>query len=89
MNVDLQGKNKYIGEMDFLKSYPKTSFKKDKYETGIDTVLNELEARFSEFQNFRDIVQYMACPFKSDLDVKKTAALFSEIFGISKLCLEN
>ncbi|KAJ4442476.1 hypothetical protein ANN_04062 [Periplaneta americana] len=74
---------------DHLKSYPKTLFEKGKYITEIDTVLNELEARFIEYQNVQEIVQYMAWPFKSDLDVKKTAALLSEIFGISKLSLEN
>ncbi|KAJ4437324.1 hypothetical protein ANN_17462 [Periplaneta americana] len=65
---------------DHLESYPKTLLEKDTYITEIDTVLNELEARFSEFQNVQDIVQV-----KSDLNVKKIAALFSKIFGISKL----
>ena len=74
---------------DHLENYSGTDFERGKYITEIYTVLSEFERRFSEFQKIQDIIQYLAFPLRTDLDVKKTAALISENLGISKLPVEN
>ena len=74
---------------DHLESYPTTNLPADKYVGEIGVVLKEFETRFVELEKMQDIVLYLACPFRPDIDIKKTAVILSENLGIDKLGLEN
>ena len=74
---------------DHLESYPTTNLPADKYVGEIGVVLKQFEAWFVELEKMQDIVLYLACPFRPDIDIKKTAVILSENLGIDKLGLEN
>ena len=50
---------------------------------------NNLKHGSLNWKKLQDIVLYLACPFRPDIDIKKTEVIFSENLGIDKLGLEN
>jgi hypothetical protein len=57
--------------------------------TEICSVIQDFGNRFCGFQKIRRIVEYLSFPFKSDLNIKETAAIICENYSFSKPSLEN
>lgn len=74
---------------DHLEKNPDFVFQTEKYVSEIDSVIQEFERRFGDFQKIESIVEYMSFPFKSDLDIKEIAVTISENYSLSKLSLES
>jgi hypothetical protein len=57
--------------------------------TEIYSVIEDFGNRFCDFQKIRTVVEYLSFPFKSDLNIKETAAAICENYPLSKPSLEN
>jgi hypothetical protein len=74
---------------DHLEKYTNLVFQIEKYVTEICSVIQDFAIRFYDFQKLRTVVQYSSFPFKSDLNIKETAAAICENYSLNKPSLEH
>jgi hypothetical protein len=52
-------------------------------------VIQDFRKRFYDFQKIRRALEYLSFPFKSDLNIKETAATICGNYSLNKPSLEN
>jgi hypothetical protein len=63
---------------DYLEKYPSFAFQTENYVTEIYSVIQDFGNRVCDFEKIRSVVEYLSFPFKSDLNIKETAAALCE-----------
>ncbi|XP_067118586.1 general transcription factor II-I repeat domain-containing protein 2-like [Centruroides vittatus] len=81
--------NHFPNMVDNIQKHKNINYKIDKYITEIQKVIEDFEIRFQDFENIKEIVEFISFPFKKDLSVKRISQKISDIFHMEQKALEN